>query len=305
MKLNFRNVVALCALIIFCSIIASLPSGLKYLAQEGLLEARRRGATLAWSDLTTSMTEVRVGSLTVWFPSPLVGGNRRMRVPIPLEVNDLTATLTPSTVLSLSPKALVSARAYDGEIRGEVNSGRDSLALTLVVSKAQLARHPLFSAIGCTDGKLSGSLEGATFVGNQLTKGAFTLSVADLAPPPIDDYLKLVKVDPIGPINGTVRGSLNTSTVDVTELTLSSSLFALSGTGVIREPNSPSPAINGSVKINLSPRGVNVIGPWLLLLTNGTAAADAETLACSISTRRCGGARMEIPIGSLCVSLNC
>jgi hypothetical protein len=284
-----RKRVILVTVALLSATVALWPTIATFLLQDALRGARAAGAQIAWRGVSASFLSARAELIEVWVPGPALQvplGSKRITVPGPalkLELHDVVATLSPISVLTLSPQLQLVAQLYGGRATATVSRMLSAAPQAdISISDLTLDKHPQLSSIGLDGGVLAGNATQLMYSAKDrsVTSGAFALHLSRLTVPERPELKMLMKLGSISIQQLTVAGSISDTTVTLNPLRLTSSLGRAEGDGVLSPARSSRPlAFQGQLQVNLAAGGDNTLSDWLPLITNGAlTSADKAFL---------------------------
>lgn len=298
-KFIFFGFVALVA-----TLVVAWPSILRTLVQQGLERARGNGVNLSWNGITTGHSSVGIESLTLWIPGPKVKGT--FAIPVSLEMQQLSLALTPSSLLTLTPRSTYSTQLYGGTLSGDATTDATTALINATLEGVQLGKHPQLSSVGFQGGVTHGTLHDIRITPRGVEAGAFSLQIREFAIPAIDAVRTLLRTDNVGTVDLDAEGTISPSILEVTSIRLSSLFGSMVGSLSVTDHLSRAPSVKGSFQVSLSETGTASLGPWLPLIPNAGLDASASTFevvanSSPCSSPRTSGTIVRLPSG--CVKL--
>ncbi len=304
MKRRAGQILILSVVAVVATIVASWPSLLSFLVQEGLQAARRAGTNLSWNGLTTGISSVGFDSLSVWIPGPRVKGT--FTIPVSIELQRPSVTLNPSSLLSLSPSVTYTTQLYGGTLFGDAQRINGLVQVTGNVENVEIGKHPQLSSLGVRGGVSNGAFNGIEITQRGVEGGEFFMRVRGLEPPTIQAAKTILRTDNFGTLDIDAEGAISPSKVDLANIRVSSIFGSVVGRLTVSEHLSPSPSYNGSWEVSLSETGGAAVGPWLQLLPNAGLDTTTTSFLITASSVSCATARSSgtiLRLGGGCVKL--
>jgi hypothetical protein len=268
-----------------------------------------QGVKLAITGIVGQRLGITASSVDLWIPVKV--GGRGVRLPLTLELRDVTMSLH----IIPSPHISFRGSAYEGTFDGSLHELRDPRGptLRLDLTRVDLGAHPQLSALGLSKALTTVSVDQARMDLTQVTSGQFDLGVTDatfLISPKLAEIIggefqqisSLLKIEEVRDANLTMRAKLEDGAFSVRPITFASSLGSISGQARgILDTGRTEPSFTTTLRIELSDTTRNLQN-WLPLLSQNTLSSETTRFTTNISSTPCSNTSVPtLRLGRLCL----
>jgi len=282
--------------LIFGIVIAWKPLS-EVLVSNALSRVRNKNLQFSYDKLDTSLPKADLSGLEMWFKPAMVS----------LLFDHLSLSLSPLSLLTLSPKFTIDGQLYSGTARGDLQASKSSLSSKIDIAGINLAQHTQLSGLGITKGILALKIEDLEMEGDELKRILGDISIADLSIPqlPIPKDTLPIALPPLDGLNATFKVDLKDGqgTINLSELRCN--LGSATGLVTVEQPDaSKKMFFKGDFKVNLSETSLVFIGPFIPVISEGRLEKGASSFTASIKGVPCVNApkrSLALKVGAWCI----